>query len=149
MYGLTPMLLALLTSGQVYSGPSGLFRVHVDTPRSANQIGSLVVCLPSRFGGGNLLVRHQGQEIDFDWSSNSNSTIQWAAFYSDCEHEIKSVSSGDRITLTYNLFVTEPVGGSLLPNAIVDSKTLPLYGHIKQLIEQPGFMNQGWSASNI
>jgi hypothetical protein len=100
--------------------------------------------LPSRFEGGNLIVRHHGQEVDFDWSPKSDSTIQWAAFYSDCEHEIKKTSKGDRITLIiYNLSITEPAGGTLLSNAIVDSKTLPLYGHIKQLIEQPGFMKQG------
>lgn len=35
----------------VYSGPSGRFKAHVDTPRSDKQIGSLVVCLPSPFEG--------------------------------------------------------------------------------------------------
>jgi hypothetical protein len=35
-----------LTFKQIYSGPSGKFKAHVDTPRSANQFGSLVVCLP-------------------------------------------------------------------------------------------------------
>lgn len=88
-------------------------------------------------------MRHHGQKVDFDWSSKSDSTIQWAAFYSDCEHEINTISKGDRITLTYNLFITEPIGGSLLPNAIVDAKTLPLYRHVKQLLEQPGFMKHG------
>ncbi|RJE24678.1 hypothetical protein PHISCL_02993 [Aspergillus sclerotialis] len=72
----------------VYSGPSGLFRAHADTPRSTSQIGSLVVCFPSRFKGGNLVIRHHGREVDYDWSSESGSAIQWTAFYSDCEHEI-------------------------------------------------------------
>lgn len=35
----------------VYSGPSGKFKAHVDTPRSEMQVGSLVVCLPSPFTG--------------------------------------------------------------------------------------------------
>lgn len=30
----------------VYSGPSGRFKPHVDTPRGEGQFGSLVVCLP-------------------------------------------------------------------------------------------------------
>ncbi|KAL1967105.1 hypothetical protein VTN77DRAFT_3629 [Rasamsonia byssochlamydoides] len=126
-----------------YSGPSGHFCKHVDTPRSANQIGSLVVCLPSPFKGGNLIVRHHGQEVNFDWSPASASTIQWAAFYSDCEHEIKTITEGDRITLTYNLYVTEPVGSALSRNPIVEPKTLPLYGYIRALTEQPGFMKEG------
>lgn len=33
-------------STQIYSGPSGRFRPHVDTPRGPTQFGSLVVCLP-------------------------------------------------------------------------------------------------------
>lgn len=71
----------------VYSGPSGLFKPHVDTPRSSQQIGSLVVSLPSAFDGGQLAVRHQGIEMVHDWSSNpeaSEPAIKWAAFYSDC-----------------------------------------------------------------
>ncbi|KAL4866616.1 hypothetical protein BDV12DRAFT_210350 [Aspergillus spectabilis] len=53
------------------------FRKHIDTPRAANQIGSLVVYLPSP------------------------SKVR-AAFYSDCEHEIETITEGGRITLTNN-----------------------------------------------
>lgn len=38
------------------------------------------------------MIRHHGREVDYDWSSESSSAIQWAAFYSDCEHEIKEVT---------------------------------------------------------
>ncbi|KAF4548884.1 Hypothetical protein D9617_24g015970 [Elsinoe fawcettii] len=88
----------------VYSGPSGRFKAHVDTPRSIKQFGSLVICLPSPHKGGNLVVRHKGQETTFDWAENSGNAIQWAAFYSDCEHEVEEVTSGHRVTLTYNLY---------------------------------------------
>ncbi|CAK39516.1 uncharacterized protein An07g06710 [Aspergillus niger] len=80
---------------RVYSCPDGFFRKHIGRPRTANQIGSLVVCLPSHFTGGDPYVRHNKQDRDFDWSSASSSTIQWAAFYSDCEHEI--VPDGDEL----------------------------------------------------
>ncbi|KAI9328158.1 hypothetical protein BDR26DRAFT_874445 [Obelidium mucronatum] len=46
----------------------------------------------------------------FDWgpstkeSDSNNHLIQWAAFFSDCPHEISPIVSGTRITLTYNLF---------------------------------------------
>ncbi|KAK9774386.1 putative 2og-fe oxygenase family protein [Seiridium cardinale] len=43
----------------VYSGPSGRFKAHVDTPRSPDQFGSLVVCLPLAHEGGELQVRHR------------------------------------------------------------------------------------------
>ncbi|KAL1861939.1 hypothetical protein Plec18170_000763 [Paecilomyces lecythidis] len=127
----------------VYSGPSGIFRKHVDTPRSQDQIGSLVVCLPCEFKGGRLLVRHNGQEVDFDWASTSSSTIQWAAFYSDCEHEIETVTEGHRVTLTYNLHVAETVGLTLLPNPVIDPKSLPLYDYVKGILESPGVLKEG------
>ncbi|KAL4987017.1 hypothetical protein BDW68DRAFT_178189 [Aspergillus falconensis] len=128
----------------VYSGPSGHFRKHVDTPRAANQIGSLVVCLPSAFQGGKLSVEHRGQKVEFDWSESSETKIQWAAFYSDCEHEIETITHGDRVTLTYNLYVTEPVGvGVPSPMAIIDPRAYPAYSWIRNLLMQDDFMKDG------
>ncbi|KAE8314353.1 hypothetical protein BDV41DRAFT_534150 [Aspergillus transmontanensis] len=134
-------IYAELYKMNIYSGPSGLFRSHVDTPRSQSQIGSLVVCLPARFKGGSLLVRHHGREVNFDWAPGSETTIQWAAFYSDCEHEIKTVTEGDRITLTYNLYVSD--GADSVLHSIMDPKSLPLYGWVKDLLIKPGFLDDG------
>ncbi|KAI4950199.1 hypothetical protein J4E91_004855 [Alternaria rosae] len=94
---------------QVYGTPSGLFKPHIDTPRSEKQFGSLVVCLPCAHEGGQLVVRHKGHTTMFDWSGDVNAT-QWAAFYSDCKHEFLEVTAGHRITLTYNLFVRRGFG---------------------------------------
>ncbi|CEJ60473.1 hypothetical protein PMG11_09046 [Penicillium brasilianum] len=127
-----------------YSGPSGLSKSHVDITRSASQIGSLVVCLPSPFQGGNLVVRHEGREVNFYWEQRSADTIQWAAFYSDCEHEIKTVNQGARITLTYNLYaVSELLEKSNRISVIIDPKSLPLYEDFKNLLETPAFMRTG------
>ena len=82
----------------MYILPVGTFKPHVGTPRSADMFGSLVVCLPSKFTGGALVTRHQGRQVTFDWSSST--ATQWAAFYSDVEHEVLPVTSGHRITLT-------------------------------------------------
>jgi hypothetical protein len=41
----------LILCPQIYSGPGGKFKAHVDTPRGATQFGSLVVCLPHSFTG--------------------------------------------------------------------------------------------------
>ena len=92
----------------VYS-TGGHFKSHVDTPRSKDMFGSLVVCLPSEFTGGALVTRHQGREVTFDWSSST--TTHWAAFFSDVEHEVLPVTSGHRITLTYNLYYSAPMSG--------------------------------------
>ena len=91
-----------------------MFKAHVDTPRSPMQFGSLVVCLPVEHQGGQLKVRHKGQETIFDWSMladpGKTPHIEWAAFYSDCEHEVMEVSSGQRLTLTYNLYAVRGAG---------------------------------------
>ncbi|KAL6059552.1 Fe2OG dioxygenase domain-containing protein [Balamuthia mandrillaris] len=101
----------------------GHFKAHVDTPRGDGMFGSLVVCLPTSFKGGQLLVRHSGRQVVFplggeDEGGDTNGReeegggqlrceVKWAAFYSDCEHEILPVTEGHRITLTYNLY-SEP-----------------------------------------
>ncbi|KAH0844910.1 oxidoreductase, 2OG-Fe(II) oxygenase family protein [Fonsecaea pedrosoi] len=123
----------------VYAAPSGKFKAHVDTPRSKHQIGSLVVCLPSVHEGGQLVLRHQGREEVFDWSGEKGSnSIQWAAFYSDCEHEVLEVTAGERVTLTYNLYVTCSAN-----TALIDPEQVGLYHTLKTLLEQPSFCKNG------
>lgn len=69
--------------------------------------------------GGQLKISHQGHDRIFDWGNDEPTSIKWAAFYSDCEHEVLEVQSGHRVTLTYNLYVSEQVGGifQLYPTA--------------------------------
>ena len=64
--------------------------------------GTLVVGLPSSFRGGALQVRHRGEVQSFRGSGKSLSLV---AFYSDCRHEAKPVTSGHRVVLTYNLLL--------------------------------------------
>lgn len=106
--------LSLISLRQIYSAPSGKFRSHVDTPRGFTQFGSLVVCLPYRHHGGELRIAHGSaacnQSITYNWS-DQDAEIKWAAFYSDCQHEVKEVTAGHGITLTYNLYAHEQLGG--------------------------------------
>lgn len=89
-------------------------------------------------------MQHHGQMAKFEWSRQSSSSIQWAAFYSDCEHEIETIRAGHRITLTYNLYVREMPGAILAPiRPVLDPHTLPLYGLIESLLTTPGFMKDG------
>lgn len=129
---------------QVYSGPSGKFKTHVDTPRSPAQFGSLVVCLPLEHCGGALEVRHKGNIVTFDWSNSKGDdkgpSIGRAAFYSDCEHEILEVTEGHRLTLTYNLFCVRG-NGQLGGNCPwLDPTHLPLYKTILSLVQD----TEGW-----
>ena len=90
-------------------GEGGFFKPHVDSPSDDNMIGTLVVCLPSPHKGGELLVNHDGLQHVFDFSQHSGDTsrIQWAAFYSDCIHEVKPVLEGHRVTITYNIITSQ------------------------------------------
>ncbi|KAK3673863.1 hypothetical protein LTR78_006418 [Recurvomyces mirabilis] len=128
----------------VYSGPSGHFKAHVDTPRNETQVGSLVVCLPIQFTGGALAVRHAGQEIIHDWALNlAEPAIQWAAFYSDCQHEVLQVTAGHRIILTYNLYLS-PGTGRLCDRALsLQPQGLPIYELLKRILISRDFMPNG------
>lgn len=138
-------VVAELYKLNVYSAPSDKFKPHVDTPRGFTQFGSLVVCLPNLHSGGHLRIAHKGVERFFDLGSDSTSSnIQWAAFYSDCEHEVLPVTSGHRVTLTYQLYVSEHIGGPLSQGfPTVDPKLYPLYDSVKSLLSSPAFMKQG------
>ncbi|TMW62129.1 hypothetical protein Poli38472_009622 [Pythium oligandrum] len=83
------------------------FEKHQDSEKAQGMFGSLVIVLPSVFTGGELVVhgpggRH-GESFVWDPSVKSTFGLQYAAFYGDCEHEVKSVTSGYRVCLTYNL----------------------------------------------
>ncbi|MBX3232016.1 MAG: hypothetical protein KIT84_20130 [Labilithrix sp.] len=60
-------LTAELYCLNVYS-QGGHFEPHKDTPRGDDMLGTLVVCLPARFRGGQLLVTHRGAPRSFDWA---------------------------------------------------------------------------------
>jgi hypothetical protein len=133
---------------QIYAAPSGLFRSHVDTPRSTSQFGSLVVSLPCHHEGGQLIVRHAGHSQNFDWSTSGSekgksSAIQWAAFYSDCEHEVLEVTAGHRVTLTYNLYFMPGFGDLAGNSPAMDVRSLPLHGKLKEALSEVDFMHDG------
>ncbi|KAH7074267.1 hypothetical protein FB567DRAFT_572874 [Paraphoma chrysanthemicola] len=125
----------------IYQAPSGFFKPHIDTPRSELQFGSLVVCLPCKHEGGQLVVRHRGHTSTFDWSGTVN-RIQWAAFFSDCEHEVLQVTSGHRITLTYNLFVRRGLGELAGFTRTLSAPKLPLHKEVRAALLHPEFLKE-------
>ena len=95
----------------------GLFRPHQDTPRGENHIGTLVIALPSPFEGGQLILRHGSFEHVVDWSTPGRidhpDGLHWVFFYSDIEHEVRPVTSGYRLTVSYNIY-----GSKLVPETM-------------------------------
>jgi 2OG-Fe(II) oxygenase superfamily len=93
--GLRPELHSML----VY-GPGQFFVPHQDSEKADDMVASLVVTLPSAFTGGSLVVEHHGKRATY---RSTKTSLSFVAFYSDCRHEIRPVTSGHRIVLTYNL----------------------------------------------
>jgi hypothetical protein len=85
--------------------PGSFFLPHRDGEKVDRMVATLVVVLPSSHEGGELVVRHDGQEqtIDFGGASGDSFHIHYAAFYADCEHEVRPLKKGHRLCLVYNL----------------------------------------------
>ena len=79
------------------------FVSHRDTEKAPGMFATLVLALPSLSTGGELIVRHGGHEATLDLRNEEPSEIAFAAFYADCLHEVRPVTSGVRATLIYNL----------------------------------------------
>ena len=129
----------------IYSS-GGFFKAHVDTPRSEQMFGSLVVCLPTQFSGGELVIRHHGRTVKFDWSSpldNPSKTTSWAVFFSDVEHEVLPVTDGHRITLTYNLYAMTCETKAIEAIPLHDTSINPLYKELSAALRHPHFMRDG------
>ncbi len=88
----------------------GFFLPHRDGEKLDRMVATLVVVLPSPYEGGELIVRHDGQEqsIDFGGDTPSPFQIHYAAFYADCEHEVRPLKKGYRLALVYNLTLAAP-----------------------------------------
>ncbi|KAG7097982.1 hypothetical protein E1B28_005290 [Marasmius oreades] len=124
------------------------FRVHKDTPRGERMFGSLVIVFPTPHTGGQLVLRHDDKEHNFDSGtvlSNSpspNDTIAYIAFFSDVEHEVLPVTSGHRITLTYNLYFSKST--AQVPDSLLAPHTnFKLRDTISALLDNPQFLPKG------
>ena len=129
----------------IYSS-GGFFKAHVDTLRSEQMFGSLVVCLPTQFSGGELVIRHHGRTVKFDWSSppdNPRKTASWAVFFSDVEHEVLPVTEGHRITLTYNLYSKTCETKAIEAISLHDTSINSLYKELSAALRHPHFMRSG------
>ena len=79
------------------------FLEHRDTEKTEGMFATLVVVLPCHYQGGDLCVRHKGQENCYNLQTNSLDTMGYAAFYADCRHEVSPITDGHRLTLVFNL----------------------------------------------
>jgi Rps23 Pro-64 3,4-dihydroxylase Tpa1-like proline 4-hydroxylase len=133
-----------------YIDKGSFFKPHVDTPRSKNMFGSLVIVFPTPHKGGALHLRHRGQEWIFDsgqeLATKGQPSIGYAAFFSDVEHEVSPVISGYRVTLTYNLYFDDD-GPVSADDSVSKHPLLLNEGAFREaftaLLENPEFLPEG------
>lgn len=97
--------------------------------------GSLFVQLPCTFTGGELLAPQAGKEQKFDFAENGDVHFHAAAFYADCEHELKPTQSGYRLCMLYNLL---RVGNGLVPCLSGTKEIQDSLNHVANLRENIG-----------
>jgi hypothetical protein len=82
--------------------PGQFFAPHQDSEKDDAMIGTLVVALPTASTGGVLVVEHGGRRATY---RSSKESLTFVAFYADCRHHVRPVTSGYRVVLTYNLLL--------------------------------------------
>ena len=140
-------------------GKGGHFKAHRDTEKLDSMFGSLIIALPSAHEGGRLLIRHDGREIEVDFSrEDSRHEFQYAAFFADCEHEVEPVRSGFRCCLAYNLRLDDGDAGAL--NLPLDTQARKLVaplvslknecaGKLTAVLLEHGYTEAGFSLRNL
>ncbi|SPO07753.1 uncharacterized protein DNG_10448 [Cephalotrichum gorgonifer] len=88
------------------------FRPHKDTEKEHGMVGTLVICLPSQHTGGDVHVSFRGKKHILSTASTSAFDMSALAWYSDVTHEVKPLTSGYRLAITYNLVQS---GSTLAP----------------------------------
>lgn len=94
----------------------GLFLPHRDSEKSPGMVATLIVVLPCRFFGGDLILQHGRERRTFSFTqARGGRQIEYVAFFADCEHEVKRVQSGTRICLAFNLILQRAPSGKKTP----------------------------------
>ena len=87
------------------------------TEKAPGMFATLVVVLPSEFTGGEIHVSHGGESKVFDNAKDSAFETTVLAWYTDVTHEVKEITSGYRLALSYHLINTSPgINAPHLPN---------------------------------
>ena len=106
-------------------GKGGHFKAHKDSEKLDAMFGTLVIALPSKHEGGRLCIRHDGREIEVDFSNEIHRhEFQHAAFFADCEHAVEPVRSGYRCCVVYNLRLDEGDAGLLNLSLTAQARSL-------------------------
>ena len=107
----------------------GFFAEHRDTEKSDGMIATLSITLPASGAGGELIVRHGGEEVRIDANATEPSELAFAAFYADCAHETRPIREGYRLSLVFNL--------CLQPEDTKTPRAAPDYsGQVREIVQE-------------
>lgn len=104
--------------------PGQFFAAHQDSEKDDRMIATLVVLLPSRSTGGDLVVAHRGESVQYNGSASS---LAFVAFYADTRHEVLPIETGHRVALTYNLVLTGDTTTALVGDTSVAPRAAELF----------------------
>ncbi|KIL59961.1 hypothetical protein M378DRAFT_168717 [Amanita muscaria Koide BX008] len=120
------------------------FRPHQDTQKEDGMFATMVVVLPSQYTGGEIVVSHGSISKVIDVSASCMTGVGVLSWYTDVMHEVKPITSGYRLVLSYNLMRRSLSGPEVIPTADNTSELTRLHevlerwrtGGYKQLPEQ-------------
>ena len=100
---------------------------------------------PTTHEGGSLHLRRKDNEWTFDSSTPSTTlSIKYIAFYNAVEHELSPVTSGYRVSLTYNLYYDDaPLPTGPLRGDGVTEEEAKLRQTLSALIQNLDFLPDG------
>lgn len=112
------------------------FLPHRDGEKLDGMVATLVIGLPSKYTGGELIVSHNGTDhkVVMDGAASGHE-LSYAAFYADCEHEIRPLKSGYRLCLVYNVSLAKS-RGKRRGKAISASSNEPRTDSVTELIKR-------------
>ncbi|THC96695.1 hypothetical protein EYZ11_003850 [Aspergillus tanneri] len=119
------------------------FLPHQDSEKVDGMFGTLVISLPSKHEGGDVIASHKDERLTFETAPNSEFGFSWAAWYADVTHEVKPVTSGYRIVLVYNL-IHRPSAALLQFRGNKTERLTHLLKSWARAAEEPGQYLDGW-----
>lgn len=113
-------------------GKGSFFKPRKDTPRGDKSFGTLVMVFPAPHEGGRFVLSKAGDEWSVDaaseiFDSDGAPRIVYIAFYGDVTHEVCEVTSGHRVTLTWNIYADSPglADDPPIPRDMLDYDAVP------------------------
>ena len=90
---------------------------------------TIIIVLPSLYTGGEVRVVHGKEEKMFDYASTSQLNTSVLAWYADVLHEVKPITSGFRLALSYNLIQPDQITIPLpIPDNSIVAKLKRIFG---------------------